>query len=124
MPVMAPVVALIPSPGGSPAADHVYGVVPPVALTDAAYARPTNPEGSEAVVMFTDPTIVMLRLAVLVTATGNVESETVTITVFEAAPVGVPLIAPDPGFRLSPSGRPCAAHVCGAVPTVATSVAL
>jgi hypothetical protein len=35
VPVITPVLALIVSPAGRPVADHVYGVVPPVAVTGA-----------------------------------------------------------------------------------------
>jgi hypothetical protein len=35
VPLITPVLALIVSPAGRPVADHVYGVVPPVAVTGA-----------------------------------------------------------------------------------------
>ncbi len=43
---MVPVPDPIVNPGGSPVADHVYGVVPPVAVTVvAAYAALMSPAG-------------------------------------------------------------------------------
>jgi len=46
VPEIAPVVALIAKPAGRPVADHVYGVVPPLAVGVAGtYATPTSPFG-------------------------------------------------------------------------------
>ena len=50
VPVIAPEVVLMANGDGSPVADHVNGVVPPVATTVVLYARPTAPLGSAVVV--------------------------------------------------------------------------
>ena len=56
LPPITPVDALMLRPVGSPVADQVYGVVPPLAATVALYAVPTTPPGSgEVVVIETVP---------------------------------------------------------------------
>ena len=50
VPVIVPEVVLMVNSDGSPVADHVNGVVPPVATTGALYAKPTAPLGSAVVV--------------------------------------------------------------------------
>ena len=56
VPLMAPLDGSILRPAGNPVADHVYGVVPPVAATVALYAVPATPPGSgEVVVIDTVP---------------------------------------------------------------------
>jgi hypothetical protein len=50
VPVIAPEVVLMVNGDGSPVADHVNGVVPPVATTVVLYAKPTAPLGSAVVV--------------------------------------------------------------------------
>jgi hypothetical protein len=52
---------------------------------------------------------------------GVEESVTVTVTVYEAAVLGVPEIAPVLGFRVSPAGSPLADHVNGDTPPVAVA---
>jgi hypothetical protein len=98
-------------PAGKPVADHVYGVVPPVALTGALYAAPATPDGNDVVVMVGGATTVSERFAVAVRCVGLVESVTVIATVLVPAVVGVPLIAPVEAFRFNPAGRPVADHV-------------
>ena len=54
VPVMAPVLELMERLAGSPVADHVYGVAPPVAATLAEYGLPATPTGrGDAVVIET-----------------------------------------------------------------------
>ncbi len=62
--------------------------------------------------------MVMLRLAAAVFAVGVVESVTITVKVVVPAAVGVPLIMPVLGSRLSPGGSRLSDidHVYGAVP--------
>ena len=125
VPLIAPVEALIPSPAGKPVADHVYGVVPPVAASVApGYAVLTTPDGNDDVVIESWPVIVIDRLFVAVRCVGFVESVTVMFTVLVAAAVAVPLMTPVDASMLSPVGRPVADHVYGVVPPVALTVAL
>ncbi len=110
-PLMAPLAASIVRPAGRPVADHVYGVVPPLALTVALYAPPTTPPGSDVVVMFGGAMTVNIRFAVAVRCDGLLESVTVMATVLAPAVVGVPLICPVDAFSVNPAGRPVADHV-------------
>jgi hypothetical protein len=48
------------SPGGSPAIDHVYGCVPPFAMSAAVYDWPTAALPSALVVMVTDASVTMM----------------------------------------------------------------
>lgn len=64
---MAPVFGLIERPLGRPPAVHVYGVTPPVAVTEALYAWPAAPEGSE--------------VAVIVSVAGLIASGTLAVAV-------------------------------------------
>ena len=50
VPVITPEVELMANGDGSPVADHVNGVVPPVTTTGALYAKPTALLGSAVVV--------------------------------------------------------------------------
>ena len=111
VPLIAPLAGSMLRPEGRPVADHVYGVVPPVAATVALYATPATPEGNDAVVMVGGATTVSDRLAVAVRCVGLVESVTVMATVLVPAVVGVPLIAPVDEFRFNPAGRPVADQV-------------
>ena len=51
-PVIAPEVALMVSPEGSPVALHLSGLLPPEAVTVVLYAAPDSPLGRDALVMF------------------------------------------------------------------------
>ena len=82
------------------------------------------PFGSDDVVIVSCPVIVSDRLLLAVRCVGFVESVTVTTTVPELAPCGVPLMTPLDGSMLRPAGRPVADHVYGVVPPVAATVAL
>ncbi len=110
-PVIAPLEASMLRPAGRPVADHVYGVVPPVAATVALYAVPTTPPGNDVVVMDGGAMIVIERLAVAVRCVGLVESVTVTTAVLVPAIVGVPLIAPLEALMVKPAGNPVADQV-------------
>ena len=123
VPVIAPVDGSMLSPAGRPVADHVYGVVPPLALTVALYAAPATPPGSDDVVMFSGAMTVSVRFAVAVRWDGLLESVTVIATVLAPAAVGVPLICPVEALRVNPAGSPVADHVYGDTPPVAARVA-
>lgn len=110
---------LTPSPAGSPVvADHVYGGVPPVALSAWEYATPTVPFASEDVPMTSAGATVSVRALL---AVAFVLSLTVIFTLETpvAAAVGVPLIFCP--FTLMPAGRPVADHVYGGSPPEAAS---
>jgi hypothetical protein len=102
------------------ATDHVYGGVPPVALSGCDYAMPTVPGGREDVVRFKAGALIVIDNA----AVAETEALSVTLTVKLEGPaiVGVPeIVLPD---RLKPAGRDPLAidHVYGGVPPVALSV--
>lgn len=124
VPLITPLDALMLNPAGSPVADHVYGVVPPVAATVALYAAPALPPGNDAVVMVGGAMIVIARLAVAVRCVGLVESVTVTTAVLAPAVVGLPLMTPVEALMLRPAGRPVADQVYGVEPPLAATVAL
>lgn len=111
VPLMTPLDASMPRPLGRPVADHVYGVVPPVALRVALYAVPALPPGNDVVVMLSGAMIVIARLAVAVKCAGLVESVTVMAAVLVPAVVGLPLIMPVDALMLNPAGKPVADQV-------------
>jgi hypothetical protein len=53
--------ALIEYPAGRPVAVHEYGISPPVAASVVEYDKPTSPLGSDAVVMASGATGVMVN---------------------------------------------------------------
>jgi hypothetical protein len=92
VPVIWPVVKLMANGEGNPVADHLYGVVPPVAATVEEYAAPAMPVGRDVVVMATLFTTASVKVAEAFCAVGVLVSVTVTVTLLELAIVGVPVI--------------------------------
>jgi hypothetical protein len=110
-------------PAGSPVADQVYGVVPPLALIEAEYAAPVKPPGNDAVAIDKPaPTVMESALVVTLRWLGVLESVTVIEGVLVPAAVGVPEIAPAE-LILRPAGSPAAVQVYGAVPPPAAMAA-
>ena len=69
VPLICPLAALMVKPAGRPVADHVYGVVPPLALMVALYATPTVPSVRDAaVVMLSGPETVTVAVASVIFA--------------------------------------------------------
>jgi len=122
VPEIVPVEELIDRPAGRPVADHVYGVVPPLAVGVAGvYAVPTCPLGSaDGHATVSGGAIVKLYVFV---DDAVIASVTVPVTVKEPAAVGVPEIAPVVALIAKPAGRPVADHVYGVVPPLAVGVA-
>ena len=116
---------MIPSPRASPAGseplatDHVYGGVPPVALTGCEYAVPAVPVGSEDVVILKAGALMVSTRAAL--PDPEALSVTFTVKLDNPAVVGVPAIVPPE--RLNPAGSDplVTDHVYGGVPPVAVS---
>ena len=107
VPVIAPVDAFSVNPAGRlpPVTVHVYGEVPPLTASEALYAVPTVPAGSDVVVMLSaDATIVSVTVTDFACA-GALESVTVNVTRIDADDVGVPVIAPVDAFSANPAGR-------------------
>ena len=129
VPVMAPVEAFKFKPAGKVplVMDHVYGVVPPVAVSVALYATPTCPFGREVVATVrVAGVIVSVTLSVFVCC-GLPESCTWNVNgVLVTAVVGVPVMAPVEAFKDKPAGSvPLVMdHVYGVVPPVAFRVVL
>jgi len=127
VPLSAPVAAFSVTPAGNApeVIDHVYGVMPPVAASVAAYATPTCPFGKDGVVIVTVlAAILKVKLADFETA-GDSESVTCAVIVKLPDAVGVPLSAPVAPFSVTPAGRAPAVidQLYGVVPPVAASVA-
>ena len=114
------------SPAGRlpPVMDQVYGVVPPLTLTELEYDVPLVPDGSD------DVLIVKAGGAGAATASeratdllwaGLPASVTETVKLAVPVAVGVPEIRPEDGSRASPAGRlpPVMDQVYGVVPPVA-----
>lgn len=122
-PVAVGVPLIIPAarlnPGGSDplATDHVYGGLPPVALTACEYAVPAVPAGNEDVVIVKAGALMVSDSAAL--ADAEALSVTLTVKLDEPAVVGVPEIVPP--ARLNPAGSDPLPmdHVYGEVPPVA-----
>ena len=71
VPEITPVPAAMTSGVGSPVADQVYGVVPPVAATVAEYALPAGLEGSDAVEIATPALTTRVMSLLVVESTGR-----------------------------------------------------
>jgi hypothetical protein len=106
VPVMAPVLRFSARPGGSAplAIDHVYGVVPPPALSEAEYPVPVTPLGSDMLVIWSGFVTAMLSVRDAVFC-GAAASATWTVKEDGPALVGVPEIAPDSGSSVMPGGK-------------------
>jgi hypothetical protein len=129
VPMMAPVAALKFKPAGKvPLVNvQVYGVLPPVALSEVLYAALICPLGKEVVVI-TSPAaeIVSERLTICERA-GLLESVTLKVSgVLPTATVGVPVMAPVEAFNDNPVGKVplVSVQLYGVVPPVAARVAL
>jgi len=123
VPLITPVLLFIVNPAGKPVADHIYGVVPPVAATVALYRTFATPAGREMLVIASLGLIVMERLAIAL-CWGVPASFTVMLAVLVPAVVGVPLITPVLLFIVNPAGKPVADQVYGFVPLIAATVAV
>ena len=126
VPLSAPVAAFSVTPAGNApeVIDHVYGVMPPVAASVAAYATPTCPFGKDGVVIVTVlAAILKVKLADFETA-GDSESVTCAVIVKLPDAVGVPLSAPAE-LSVTPAGNAPAVidQLYGVVPPVAAKVA-
>jgi hypothetical protein len=87
---------------------HVYGPVPPVAVSVCEYGTPNTPSLSAGVVIVTGPVcggaMVSLKDAVALCA-GVPESVTLNVSgVAVTGAGGVPLIPPVAGFNVKPNG--------------------
>src|SRR5437588_727690 len=82
VPLITPVLALIDRPAGRPAAEYVYGAVPPLAVSDAVYETPTTPVGSGALVIVSPVGLIVIVSPVVdaVRCVGLVESVAVMVT--------------------------------------------
>jgi hypothetical protein len=125
VPLITPVVAFMVSPFGSPVADQLYGVVPPLALTVAEYAPFTPPLGSGDGVVICNCAATGIENVFGAVNAGDDESLTVITTlVLAPAAVGVPLMRPVEELMVSPFGRPVADQEYGDCPPLAVTVAL
>src|SRR5579885_3489003 len=106
-PLIAPLLALSASPAGSAepfASDQVYGVVPPLPASCAAYGCPTMPAVSVEVVIASLAAAMVIESLAVAVCTGVAASLTCTVKVVLPAVVGVPAIAPSL-FRVIPAGN-------------------
>ena len=109
VPAISPVPASMVAHDGSPVADHVYGVSPPLATRDALYGTVTTPWGSADVVI--DIVAALTSSDRTSVTLSPVPPVTVKVTVDLPGVVGVPVITPVPGSMLAHPGRPFADHV-------------
>ncbi len=80
-------------------------MTPPVAVKVALYGCPAVPSGSEVVVMWTTPGLmVMLNCALALTGWTS-ESVTCTVKLETPTTVGVPLMTPVLAFKCKPVGK-------------------
>jgi hypothetical protein len=104
VPVIAPEAFKAKPPGRAPAVIvQEYGCVPPDAFSVAVYATPAEPTGRVGAVMMVRPVAVVSVNALL----AETEALSVTCTVKPKLPelVGVPVMAPEFGSRVSPPGK-------------------
>ena len=90
VPLIIPPARLKPAGSDPLAIDHVYGGVPPDALTDCEYPVPTVPTGNTEVVIFRAGALMVSKSAAL--ADEDALSVTLTVKLAEPALVGVPEI--------------------------------
>ena len=108
VPVMPPLL-LIDNPAGKPVAVQVYVGMPPRAPTEAVYAAPTVPDGSEVVVIFRAGALTTRGNDVVAVSAGVELSVTVSLTLEVPAAVGVPVMVWP--LTLNPAGSPVAVKV-------------
>ena len=109
-PEITPVEAFIVMPEGRPVADQAYGVTPPAAVMVAEYATPATPAVRDVVVTDRPALIDKVKSLPTESATGLVESVTVTCTGKDPAAAGVPEITPLVALMVSGDGSPVADH--------------
>jgi hypothetical protein len=114
--IMPPEDSARPSGNAPEARDHVYGVVPPVAVNVCEYAPPTLPEGRDVVVIESGGGSTVRANDFV--AVRDALSRTWTVKFAVPAVVGVPLITPALD-TVSQVGAPVTDHVYGGVPPVA-----
>lgn len=90
VPLMIPPERLNPAGSEPLARDHVYGGVPPVALTGCAYPAPVVPNGSEEVVMVNAGELMTMVSAAVAEAVAP--SVSLTVKLEGPGAVGVPEI--------------------------------
>ena len=126
VPAITPVPAFSVSPAGSVplASDHVYGGIPPLAVSVVEYATPCVPPGRAVVVIDTAGGAATTMLSALVALCAPAVTRAVMLNVPDA--VGVPEITPVPAVRVMPAGSAPLAidQLYGGVPPVAARVAL
>jgi hypothetical protein len=124
---MTPLDALRVKPVGRLPDDtvHAYGVVPPVASKLAEYDAPTVPPDKLDVEI--ERACVAAAIAILSDAVAVLPAASATFTVKVEVPdvVGVPEIAPDEAFKLSPAGSDPLLKLqeYGVVPPLACNIA-
>lgn len=96
VPLICPLDALMLKPAGSPVADHVYGVAPPLAATVALYAAPAVPSGRDAVVIVTGPETVTVAVASAIFA---------ALAVITVVPGATPVIGMFSAWTVLPSQK-------------------
>src|SRR4051794_27865847 len=96
------------TPAGRPVAAHVYGAVPPEAVTVSDAAVPTVRVRLPGLATTGAGPLLHVNDAVAMRAAASV---TVTVEVDEPAAVGVPDTTPVVASMVRPAGRPVAAHV-------------
>src|SRR5215470_9129944 len=98
--------ALMARPAGSEPTeiDHVYGVVPPVAVKVCEYATPCWPFDNEPVVIASPAAAIVIESALVFETVGDSESVTCTVKFVVPVPVGVPLMTPVEALMAKPAG--------------------
>jgi hypothetical protein len=121
VPEIAPVEVLMDRPVGRPAADQVYGVLPPLADIDCDTAVPFTLARVPGLVTAGAVPVVHVNEAPPVNAAL---SRTVTLDENVPAAVGVPEMTPLEALIAKPVGSPVADQLYGEVPPVAVTVRL
>jgi hypothetical protein len=120
VPLIVPVALRLSPVGRAPELiDHVYGEVPPVALSPCEYAFPSAPAGNDDVVIVKTWELIASDRAAM--ADTEALSVTLTVKLDEPMPVGVPDIVPPARLRPAGSDPLVTVHVYGGDPPVALS---
>jgi len=126
MPEITPLDAASVSPAGKDpkVIAHVYGAVPPAAMSDVLYAAPLVPlDNDDAVVIVSGPLTTKVNTLNTLAPAASV---TVAVKLNAAALVGKPEMMPVSEASVSPAGSDpdVIVHAYGVVPPFAASVAL
>jgi len=119
VPLMTPSTSVNPAGSDPLATDHVYGGVPPVALTACEYVFPAVPGGNKDVLILSAGAAIVIASEAL--ADADAASVALTLKLEVPAAVGVPEMVPPASVSPAGSDPLDTDHAYGELPPVAPS---